>query len=217
MDWVEPADPPSRRERRKAATRRAILDAGDRLFAERGYAKTTMEDIAQAADVAIRTIYLHFDSKPAILLAQFDGWLDAFVTAICERPVDEPVDDAVAAALHRIVEQGWVDRRYSQIPTPHPTVHFIGAGEPEIAGHIMQAWVRAQDRIAADYTARSGTAADSTEPWVRAAVVFASWTATILYARAGYARGDLPAEASGNQIGEQLARAISRTSHHPGG
>ena len=39
-----------------------------------------MEDISVAADVAVRTIYLHFDSKAAVLLTGFDDWLDDFYT-----------------------------------------------------------------------------------------------------------------------------------------
>lgn len=199
---------PSRNERRKAATRTAIMTAAERLFTDNGYAETTMEDISREADVAVRTIYLHFDSKPAILLAHFDGWLDAFVDALCERPVDEPVDDAIAAALRRIVTNGWSNRTFGEMVRQHPTVEFIGDGSPEIAGHIMHAWVRAQERLAADFAERGGHAPDSVLPWSRAAAVFATWTATILYVRAGYARGGLPADESGNSVGERIAREL---------
>ena len=64
--------PPSRRYnaagRRAAAqrTRRAILDAAVRLFTERGYAGTTMADIAAAAGVALDTIYAVVGPKPTL-------------------------------------------------------------------------------------------------------------------------------------------------------
>jgi len=203
--------PPNRHARRKAATRRAILEAAERLFTERGYTETTMEDIADGADVAIRTIYLHFDGKPTILLAYFHDWLDAFVAALCARPVDEPVDAAIPAALASMTADGWADRRYDEMSKPHPTVQFIGDGAPEIAGHIMHAWVRAQERLAADTAARGGYDPDSLVPWARAAQVFAAWTSTILFARAGYARGELPAGESGNSIGTRIAGAMGAT------
>ena len=205
-----PATPSGRNARRKAATRQAIVAAGDALFSMRGYTQTTMEDIAAAANVAPRTIYLHFESKPAILLAHFEGWLEAFVTAICERPVDEAIDATITAALARIEEQGWTDRPYGQMPTPHPTVEFIGEGDPQIAGRMMHAWAQAQQRIAADFVARGGAPAGSPAAFSRAAVVFASWTATILYARNGYAQGTLPAEASGNQVGREVAHQVAQ-------
>jgi AcrR family transcriptional regulator len=50
-----------------AATRRAVLDAAKDLFAERGYAATTVTDIAGRAGVAVDTLYATVGRKPAIL------------------------------------------------------------------------------------------------------------------------------------------------------
>src|SRR5271167_617861 len=47
----------------------AIVLAGLRLFTQYGYRKTSIDDIAQAAQVAKRTVYLHFESKAAVFLA----------------------------------------------------------------------------------------------------------------------------------------------------
>jgi len=58
-----------RRERAAAATRAAILDAARELFAARGYGRTTMGQIADAANVAANTIYTSVGGKPQLLLA----------------------------------------------------------------------------------------------------------------------------------------------------
>jgi AcrR family transcriptional regulator len=58
-----------RRRSQAAATRAAILDAALRLFAERGYARTSMAAIADEAGVAVKTVYLVFESKRGLLLA----------------------------------------------------------------------------------------------------------------------------------------------------
>jgi AcrR family transcriptional regulator len=61
-------DSPRRREQ-AAATRRDILDAARRLFEQNGYAATTMADIASGAGVALKTVYLSFETKSGVLRA----------------------------------------------------------------------------------------------------------------------------------------------------
>jgi len=61
-----------RRERMAAQTRRDILISARRLFAERGYAATSITDIAQEAGVAVQTIYSRLGSKSGIAVALMD-------------------------------------------------------------------------------------------------------------------------------------------------
>src|SRR5580700_1072542 len=56
-----------RRQEQAEATRQAILDAARTLFIERGYAGTTVADIAAAARVAVPTVYVSVGTKPEIL------------------------------------------------------------------------------------------------------------------------------------------------------
>ena len=56
-----------RRSQQASATRREIVEAASRLFAEHGYVGTTMEAIAREASVAVQTVYGAFGSKRAIL------------------------------------------------------------------------------------------------------------------------------------------------------
>jgi AcrR family transcriptional regulator len=58
----------TRRERRVAARRVQILDAAARLFAEKGFHRTTTKDIAEAADVSEGTLYNYFKNKEDMLL-----------------------------------------------------------------------------------------------------------------------------------------------------
>ena len=62
-----------RREQAAAATREAILDAARELFATRGYACTTVAQIAEAAQVAANTVYTSVGGKPQLLAAIMEG------------------------------------------------------------------------------------------------------------------------------------------------
>ena len=60
---------PAKRTRRGPFTRQQILDASLRLFSERGFARTTVRDIARQAGITDAAIYYHFDSKRELLEA----------------------------------------------------------------------------------------------------------------------------------------------------
>lgn len=59
----------SRRERRKERTYRHLLEAAEKLFRSKGYDATTVEEIAEAADVAKGTFFNYFENKASLLSA----------------------------------------------------------------------------------------------------------------------------------------------------
>ena len=63
---------PNRREVAAAETRREILRAARRLFAEHGYASTSVQQIAEESGVAVQTIYSSIGSKAALVMALND-------------------------------------------------------------------------------------------------------------------------------------------------
>lgn len=58
---------PNRRALKSELTRRRIMDAAEALFVEVGYAATTIAAVAEAADVAVQTVYAVFGNKRTIL------------------------------------------------------------------------------------------------------------------------------------------------------
>ncbi len=76
----------SSRPRTKPAAerRRDILDAALKLFGQKGYSETTVQDIAAEADVAIGTVYIHYSSKEHVLEALHE----AFHSGLAERMAD---------------------------------------------------------------------------------------------------------------------------------
>jgi AcrR family transcriptional regulator len=79
------------RQRKKDSSRRAIEDAAWELFAEQGYEETSINDIAERANVAPRTFFRYFPTKEAVMYPQFDELLDSVRIEFRKRPADEPV------------------------------------------------------------------------------------------------------------------------------
>ncbi len=79
------------RQRKKDSSRRAIEDAAWELFAERGYDETSINDIAERANVAPRTFFRYFPTKEAVMYPQFEEVLQAVRDEFRRRPADEPV------------------------------------------------------------------------------------------------------------------------------
>ncbi|MFP5370052.1 MAG: TetR/AcrR family transcriptional regulator [Actinomycetes bacterium] len=75
-----------RRARKKAKTRQMIVDVAQGLFAERGFEKVTVADIASRADVAVQTVFNHFPSKEDIFFVERAEWVDGFADAVRNRP-----------------------------------------------------------------------------------------------------------------------------------
>jgi AcrR family transcriptional regulator len=88
----------TRGARRSARTRAAILDAAEGAFASTGYRRTRMEDVAESADVAVGSIYLHFGNKDGLYLALVERALELFGRYMREayRPEWSPLEQVLA-------------------------------------------------------------------------------------------------------------------------
>jgi AcrR family transcriptional regulator len=92
---------PSRRERKKLATRQAIHDAAFELAESRGIGSVTVEAIAEQADVAPRTFWSYFPSKEHAVMDQYPGRPEEIRQALINRP---PGEDPLTA-LRRVMEE----------------------------------------------------------------------------------------------------------------
>src|SRR6188768_3172461 len=114
-----PKKPPSLRERQAKLTQDAILEAARRLFAERGYPRTSVRDIAEAAGVSAQTVYDSIGAKQA-LVARLNHLIDA---------------EAGIAALARAAAESSDPREVAALPAR------IGRSILEHCGDIIQALV----------------------------------------------------------------------------
>lgn len=86
--------------RRKARTATAILDAAEGLFRERGLQATTIDEVAEAADVSVGSVYVHFRNKAGLYLALVERALDLNEQAmarVLDLGLDSPLERVLAA------------------------------------------------------------------------------------------------------------------------
>jgi TetR/AcrR family transcriptional regulator, fatty acid metabolism regulator protein len=97
-------------EARKRDKRRQILDAAVTVFAEKGFHKSRVSDVARAGGVADGTIYLYFKSKDAILIAIFEEAMALMISGVKEAiaELSDPLERLRRFALHHMenVESG---------------------------------------------------------------------------------------------------------------
>lgn len=84
------------RTRNPERTKRAVLDAAEQLFAERGFVGTSMRDIAEASGVSQPLIQYHFAHKDGLYAAALRRAVEAYAARFPEAALvtDEPVDIA---------------------------------------------------------------------------------------------------------------------------
>ncbi|GIF73461.1 TetR family transcriptional regulator [Asanoa siamensis] len=88
------------RERKKLRTRATIRAQALRLFAEKGYGETTVEQIAEAADISPSTFFRYFPSKEQLVLV--DDYDPIMIRAFQEQPADVPVLTALRRSMERV-------------------------------------------------------------------------------------------------------------------
>jgi AcrR family transcriptional regulator len=95
----------SRRERERLMRRRAMLRAAQSVFAEKGYARATLDEVAERAEFGKGTIYNYFEGgKEEILFAIFDEIYDDVGALIAETCSRERVEEtSLREAVHELV------------------------------------------------------------------------------------------------------------------
>jgi AcrR family transcriptional regulator len=178
------------RERKKQRTRQAIRDAALRLFAKRGFDNVTVAEVAQAAEVAEKTVFNYFGTKEALFFDQ-DAPIEAdLVNAIRQR---NPGESAVAAVRRMLAS-------HLQAPAAIPE-HYHGlpvlAHSPALQAYLRELFARSEQTVAQVLAEETATDPDGIEPRVAA-------TALVGALRTLYERF-LAAAASGQDAKDAMA------------
>src|SRR5438445_5798722 len=102
-----------RRERKKLETRRALASAALHLAAERGPDQVTIEDIAETADVSVRTFFNYFSSKEEAIIGWDPDGRAEVAAKLLGRPAEEPPLVAMRNVVHDLIHGApeWADER----------------------------------------------------------------------------------------------------------
>jgi len=120
-----------RRERKKEETKRRIFETAVHLFNERGFDATTIDEIAERADVAKGTFFNYFPRKESLLQYLAEEWLDAAeqTAAQRERPAAERIVEMFTSAAAAYGENRDLARALA-----HFSMEQLGAPAPVFEG-----------------------------------------------------------------------------------
>lgn len=123
------------RDEQAARTRARILDAASQLFLEHGYARTTMQDIADLAGVARDTIHAVFGSKARVLTALIDVRLvpDGSVANVTQRPDAQAVKQELDQRKQIDLFADFITGISTQLRPVFEILRTASAVEPEMA------------------------------------------------------------------------------------
>ena len=149
-------------------TRAQIVEVAQDLFLEQGYPATTMEQVAEAAEVGTSTLYRYFPSKELLLLDPFTRAL-TFGRLLAARPDDEPLAEALGAVLRAASPQG--DLELARFVA----LWQIVESEPGPRSRLWEVFDQAKRELAEGIAQRTGRAVDDLE------VVFAARTLLVVH------------------------------------
>ncbi|MFI7442151.1 TetR/AcrR family transcriptional regulator [Nonomuraea indica] len=100
------------RERKKQRTRRALIEAALRLFADKGYEETTLAEIAAEADVSTRTFFSYFASKEDVVFHDSGVRLERLLGLVAARKPDEPLPRLLLGIVRESMAQATEDDEF---------------------------------------------------------------------------------------------------------
>jgi AcrR family transcriptional regulator len=140
------------------------LSAAERLFEDRGYDHVTVAEIADAANISVKTLFTYFRSKEDLAFGD-ENWLrDALLAAMARRPSGTTAADAVADELVTLLRT-----RGSDIESFHRSVGDSLA----LQGRLRQMWESYEDAFTVAVAAERGEPAPSPAARLTACILVA--------------------------------------------
>jgi AcrR family transcriptional regulator len=182
------------RELKKEQTRQLIARTAWQLFADRGFDRVTVAEIARVAQVAEATVFNYFPTKEDLFFYRLEAFGAGLVDAITTRGAGEPV----LVAFRRYVLQGGgllaqVEAGDLEALERLRTVNRVIAASPALQAREQHAFARMADSLAEHLAAEAGTPADDLTANVIANALMGVHRALVDYVRLRILTDDQPA------------------------
>jgi AcrR family transcriptional regulator len=132
--------PESLRERKKRLTREAIFAAARALFSERGFSDVTVAEIADAANISVKTLFTYIGSKEELLFSGRPTVLDAVVDAVRNRKLAQTPLVAAGQALLTAVDDNDQDKNIGAFLR-------LAASGPAARSRLRALWDETEDAL----------------------------------------------------------------------
>ncbi|MFI7504444.1 TetR/AcrR family transcriptional regulator [Streptomyces sp. NPDC049687] len=165
---------PSLRERKKIKTREAIRTAMYALVEEQGYDATTIDQIAERAEVSPSTVFRYFPTKEDIVLT--DEYDPVIVEELRARPADEPWPETIRHVILLAARQAFQDDPEVARMRSHLVVHV-----PAVRSRMMQSMSVTGRMLCSAIGERTGRDPESLEVRVYAMSLVGGLMETSLY------------------------------------
>jgi AcrR family transcriptional regulator len=146
MQQTGPAASEGLRERKKRLTRTAIFAAAERLFGERGFENVTVAEIADAANISVKTLFTYVRAKEELVFRDAPSILDALVAAVGNRAAGQSPLDTVTATLLGAVDDG-ADSTDDPGRTGLEGFHRMIGQSPAIRSRVRALWDETEDAL----------------------------------------------------------------------
>jgi AcrR family transcriptional regulator len=172
---------PGLRERKKQQTRDLLERSARRLFAERGFERVSIAEIARAAGVSEATVFNYFPTKDDLVYSGMQAFQDALLRAIRERPAGEPV----LAAFSRFVLEpgGLLAAADAGAAEELGRVSRLIASSPALLAREAEILAGYTDTLAGVIAEETGAGRDDPRPWIAANALMGVHRALVAYVR----------------------------------
>jgi AcrR family transcriptional regulator len=181
------------RERKKEQTRRLIADTAWRLFADRGFERVTVAEVARQAEVAMATVFNYFPTKEDLFFFRLEAFGVDLVEAVATRATGE---SAPAAFRRQLLASGGLLAQAAsgdlQALERLRTVNRVIAASPALQAREQQAFARTADALAAQLAAETGAAGGDLRPQVAANALVGVQRALVDHTRRQVLAGEEP-------------------------